>query len=115
MRAGVAAIVLWVALLLILPLPVWLQGELGWLALSRWWGLCRKAGSIGGFAAIAGWALALALLCRGYARLASRWELKLPGAVMGLLIWLLLVLFSLWPVYQPPGGPAQTWMELHWQ
>lgn len=108
MRPITAALMLWLGLALIVPLPLPAVPAPGWLPLFKW------AVSLEAFASLLrcvlwlGWAAVLTLVCVAYARWAGRLPAKWPGALAGLAVLSLLILLSALPVFRAPGVSEPT-------
>lgn len=110
-----AAIVLWCALMIVLPAPAWHAGQLG---LVPPWRVAMQAWST-----FPAWhwsiqALLSALLClglaAGYYRVAMHLPLRIRGALVGLLGLSALIVFSALPVYYwPADAVRQTFIEIY--
>lgn len=118
MRPTVAAVVLWVALILILPLPIPIAGEAGWWPLAKWVGWGWRQHALPALLGATAWGLVLMVLCRCYGRWSGRLPPKWPGALVGLATWTLLMVASAIPFYRAPAAVEPvTFMELYdnWQ
>lgn len=100
MSARTSAIVLWCVLALLLPLPLFIE-QWGWWPLIRML-LAIDSGGAALVAQLAAWALILLLVSFGYGRVAPRLPPKWPGALVGLLCWLLLLALSTVPLVRAP-------------
>lgn len=113
MSARRAALILWCALVVVLPLPVWLAGDWGGLPPLRsfqaafdgapWLGVQALAGS--GVVGVMAWAY-------------RRWAEPLPGRIRGALVGLFaltaLIVLSAVPVYRwPASATSETFLEIY--
>lgn len=113
MSSRTAAVVLWFALALILPLPLPAEEIIGWWPLAKWASWAWQGGAVAAGLGVLAWALVLLVVARWYARRAAALPPKWPGALVGLLIWILLVATATLPAFRAPDGTRLTFMELY--
>ena len=111
MSVVLARRVLWCFLALLLPLPVFYQGE-ALIPLARQ--LYLLAAGVGD-QVFAGQVLVWCLVCVGlswlYGRIAAAWPARLRGSAIGLLALAMLIVFSSFPVYRPVVPQQEEWVE----
>jgi hypothetical protein len=100
MNARTSGVMLWCVLALLLPLPLFVE-QWGWWPLLRTL-LALNEGGAALWAQFAAWSALLLVAALAYARLAPRLPPKWPGALVGLLCWVLLVLLATVPVARAP-------------
>jgi hypothetical protein len=104
--------VLWVALMLVLPMPLWVEEQLhllpvAWLVQQLVHGLLGQAAmSFSLFEIVQGIAstCVLAMLAWAYGLVSQDWEDKVRGSVMSLFMFSLLIIFSSVPAYWLDGN-----------
>lgn len=109
--------VLWLALLVLLPLPVYLQAW-GWVPVWYVAGVCIDVLAGKATLGIAGLVVQLVvgvgltgLLARVYGHSCAGWPARIRGSIVGIVILSLLLLFSTFPVYRTPA--AVTFLTLY--
>lgn len=102
--------VLWVALMILVPLPMWVQSHWVWVPAFR---VIQLAWRSLVFSAVDGvisvvlltqmgvGALLLAGLAFAYGSLARAWPVKIRGSIMSLTVFVALILMASIPVYKP--------------
>ena len=111
--------VLFVALLVLLPLPFY-NGELAWLPVLRvlfivsaegYLALTGHSAVLDGLLMLSGfvllWTGILWLLVKAFLVWTRQWPATVRGSVMGLAVFSLLITLSSIPVYRRLGNPAQ--------
>ena len=107
-----AAIILWCALMIVLPFPVWRAGQWGALPPLRSLQHALDGDLPAGLQAVAG-ALVAGLLAAAYRRWTEPLPVRIRGALVGLFGLSALIIFSAVPVYRWPTDQAQTFIEIY--
>lgn len=113
MSPRTAAVLLWLGLAFVLPLPLLAGAGVGWWPLAKWAGWAWHDGSLPAALGAIAWGLVLVLVASGYRRWAAALPPKWPGALVGLAVWGILFFTAALPVYRAPGGASTTFMALY--
>lgn len=117
--------VLWVALIILVPIPLLSQGMWYWVPVFRvvqllWRSLFSGSAefllSISVVMQAGAAALVLALLAYSYGLLSAQWPVKIRGSVMSLTLFICLVLLASIPAYRPlitSVEPLLTFMAVY--
>lgn len=125
MTVAMSRWVLWVALIILVPIPLLSQGMWYWVPVFRvvqllWRSLFSGSAefllSISVVMQAGAAALVLALLAYSYGLLSAQWPVKIRGSVMSLTLFICLVLLASIPAYRPliaSVEPLLTFMAVY--